>query len=240
MSLSNQLFQLMLLAYPREFRLEYGLEMTQLFRDCYRDIQSGGLISAIVFWRRTIFDVLRTAPLERWEALERRCETMKNLKTEVLGFVACLAIIAGALGVFNYLRKSEVPPVWIIGFSLDAIITAGVVSSLIIFLLAMAARLRTFRTAVWTLAIVHGAPLLIATLLSIRIDPGFRFGMVLVAYAISFIFWLGVHWLRSQLRTSNRYIRITNEDDDEIFLFDSRCFSADVSNRGVREDFEYE
>ena len=61
----QRLFQLMLRAYPREFRLEYGPDMTQLFRDCYRDIQSDGLISAIAFWRRMIVDVIRTAPLER-------------------------------------------------------------------------------------------------------------------------------------------------------------------------------
>lgn len=60
----------MLRAYPREFRLEYGSDMTQLFRDCYRDIQADGLMSAIAFWWRMILDVIRTAPLERWEALE--------------------------------------------------------------------------------------------------------------------------------------------------------------------------
>ena len=90
----QRLFQLMLRAYPREFRLEYGPDMTQLFRDCYRDIQSDGLISAIAFWRRMIVDVIRTAPLERWEALERRCKIMKNLKSDLIGLVACLAIIA--------------------------------------------------------------------------------------------------------------------------------------------------
>src|SRR5215510_5716210 len=135
MSLSKRLFQLMLLAYPREFRLEYGLEMTQLFRDCYRDIQSDGLITALAFWRRMILDIIRTAPLERWEALERRCTTMKNLKSDVIGLFACVAIIAGAFVLFGFIRKSEVA---IVGYALDAIITAGVVSSLIIFPLAMA------------------------------------------------------------------------------------------------------
>src|SRR5689334_18076696 len=92
MSLSNRLFQLMLRAYPRDFRLEYGPDMTQLFRDCYRDIQSHDLPTALAFWRRMICDVIRTAPLERWKALERRCETMKNLKNDVLGLLACIAI----------------------------------------------------------------------------------------------------------------------------------------------------
>ena len=52
----QRLFQLMLRAYPREFRLEYGSDMTQLFRDCYRDIQADGLISALAFRRRMILD----------------------------------------------------------------------------------------------------------------------------------------------------------------------------------------
>ena len=198
MSLSQQLFQLLLLAYPREFRLEYGLEMTQLFRDSYRDIQSQGLLTAIAFWRRMIWDVMRTAPLERWETLGRRCETMKNLKTDLLGLVACLAIIAGAFALFGYARKHE--SVAMLGFALDAIITAGIVSNLIIFPLVMATRLSAWRTAWWVLLIVHGALLLIAILVGSRVDPVFRLTTVLAAYVVSFIFWLSIHWLRSQIK----------------------------------------
>jgi len=188
----------MLLAYPREFRLEYGLEMTQLFRDCYRDIQSANLLSAIAFWRRMIWDVIRTAPLERWETLGRRYETMKNLKTDLLGLVACLAIIAGAFVLFGYARKQGGASM--LGYALDAIITAGILSNLIIFPLVMATRLPAWRTALRVLLIVHGALLLIAILVGSRVDPGFRFAAVLGAYVISFIFWLSIHWLRSQIR----------------------------------------
>src|SRR5689334_21697888 len=124
MSLSNRLFQLMLRAYPRDFRLEYGPDMTQLFRDCYRDIQSHDLPTALAFWRRMICDVIRTAPLERWEALERRCETMKNLKNDVLGLLACIAIIAVAFLLFGYVRQTSIA---IVDYALDAMITAGIV-----------------------------------------------------------------------------------------------------------------
>jgi hypothetical protein len=144
MSLSIRLFQIMLRAYPRTFRLEYGPEMTQLFRDCYREIQTDGLITALAFWRRMIVDVIRTAPLERWEALERRCETMKNLKTDVLGLLACLAILAVAFVLFGLVRTTSIA---IVDYALDAIITAGIVSNLIIFLLALTTRLRSFRVA---------------------------------------------------------------------------------------------
>ena len=192
----------MLLAYPREFRLEYGLEMTQLFRDCYRDIHSDGLITRIAFWLRMILDVIRTAPLERWETLGKRWDTMKNLKRDVIGLLACLAIIVVAFLLLGYGRKHEVASILMFGYVLDAIVTAGIVGNLIIFLLVMTTRLSTFRTAVWTLLVVNGALLLMAVLIGSRVDSQFNFPTVLVAYLVSFVFWLTIHWLRLQIRTS--------------------------------------
>jgi hypothetical protein len=192
----------MLLAYPRDFRLEYGLEMTRLFRDCYCDIQSDGLISAIAFWRRMILDVIRTAPLERWEALGRSCEIMKNLKRDVIGLVACLAIIVVAFLLLDYGKKHDVASFLLFGYALDAIITAGIISNLIIFLLVIATHLSAFRTALWTLLLVNGALLVVATLIGSRVDPQFNFPAVLVAYIVSFVFWLTIHWLRLQIKTS--------------------------------------
>jgi hypothetical protein len=188
----------MLRAYPREFRLEYGSDMTQLFRDCHRDIQSGGLISAIAFWWRMIVDVIRTAPLERWEALERRYTTMKNLKSDLIGLVACLAIIVVMFPLLGYVRKHEA--ILMFGFALDAMISAGIVSNLIIFPLVILTRFSTFRSALWTLLAVNGALLLIATVIGSRVDPGFNFLIVFAAYLVSFAFWLAIHWVRSQIR----------------------------------------
>jgi len=188
----------MLRAYPREFRVEYGSDMTQLFRDCYRDIQSDGLISAIAFWRRMILDVIRTAPLERWDALERRYKTMKNLKSDLIGLVACLAIIVVMFPLLGFVRRHE--SILMFGFALDAMISAGIVSNLIIFPLVILTRFSTFRTALWTLLAVNGALLLIATLIGSRVDPGFNFLIVFAAYLVSFAFWLAIHWLRSQIR----------------------------------------
>ena len=124
---------------------------------------------------------------------------MKNLKTDVLGLVACLAIIAVAFILFGLLRTSQLA---VVDYALDAIITAGIVSNIVIFLLAMTTRLRNFQAALWILLIVHGVLLLIATSVGFRVDPRFSFMAVLVAYIISLIFWLGVHWVRSQLKTS--------------------------------------
>ena len=197
MSLSKQLFQLMLRAYHREFRLEYGSDMTQLFRYCYRDIQRSSLLSAIAFWRRMILDVIRTAPLERWEALGRRYKTMKNLKSNVIGLLACVAVLVATLLLFDYGRTHRVGAFWMV--ALDAIVTAGVISNLIIFPLVILTRFSTFRAVLWTLLLVNGALLLLATLIGIRVG-GFNFSVVSASYIVSFIFWLTFHWLRSQMR----------------------------------------
>ena len=197
MSLSKRLFQLMLRAYPREFRLDYGPDMTQLFCDCYRNLQGAGLIAAIAFWRRMIWDVIRTAPSERCEALERRYKAMKNLKSNLIGLLACIAILIVMFLLLGYLRQHQVATM--LGFSLDAIITAGIVSNLIVFPLAIATRLSAFRTVLWILLVVNGALLLLATLIGIRVG-GFNFPAVLASYVVSFLFWLTFHWLRSQIR----------------------------------------
>ena len=200
MSLSKQLFQLLLLAYPRDFRLAYGPEMTQFFRDCYRDTHSRGLITTVEFWLRVIVDVIRTAPLERWETL-RKGETMKNVKKDAIGLIACLLITVVAFLLLGYGRKHEVGSILVIGHALDAIVTAGIVANVVIFLLMMTRRSSTFRTALWSLAIVNGALLLITTLIGSRVDPEFSFGTIFIAYLVSFLFWLTIHWIWSQVRT---------------------------------------
>jgi hypothetical protein len=184
----------MLLAYPREFRLEYGPEMTQVFRDCYRDIESLGPWTAADFWLRTIVDVMRTAPTERWATLGKDSQIMKNLKRDLVAVLACLAIIVVAAVLLEYGRKHEVGTILFFGYALDAIVATGLVSNLIIFLLVKTTRLPALRAALWTLLIVHGALLLLSTLIGLRVG-GIAFINVALGYFVSFIFWLGIHWL---------------------------------------------
>jgi hypothetical protein len=117
--------------------------------------------------------------------------------------LACLAIIVAALFLLGFLRKHDFGGFYILGFALDAIVTAGVVSNLIIFALMMATRLSSFRTTLLILLLVNGALLLIATLLGILVG-GFNFPMVFLSYVVSFLFWLTIHWIWSQIRTSTQ------------------------------------
>jgi hypothetical protein len=199
MSTSKQLFQLLLFAYPREFRLVYGSEMTQVFCDCYRDSNSRGLLTTLELWLRVVLDVIQTAPLERWESLGKG-ETMRNLKRDALGLLACLAIIFVALLLHRYVVKTGFGSTFLLGYALDAIVTAGVVGNLIIFVLMMATRRSTFRTALWSLLIVNGVLLGIAILLGILVG-GFNLPAAVMSYVVSFVFWTTIHWVWSQIRT---------------------------------------
>jgi len=202
MRLSTRLFQFMLLAYPREFRLDYGPKMTQVFRDSCRDTQTRGLAASLQFWLPIIFDVIKTAPVERWETLGKDHATMKNLKTNVVGLLACLVVIVVAFLLLGYGRKHEVASILLFGHALDAIVTAGVISNLIILPLVLATRLSPFRTALWSLLIVNGALLIIAILIGSRVDPQFSFARVVIGYLVSFVLWLSIHWIWSQTKTT--------------------------------------
>ena len=174
--------------------------MTQVFCDCYRERNSRGLITLLELWLRVILDVIRTAPLERWETLGKG-ETMRNLKRDAIGLLACLAIIVVALLLHRYMVTHGVGSMWPLGYVLDAIVTAGVVGNLVIFVLMMATRHSTFRTALWSLLIVNGVLLALAILIGTRVDEHFNFPAVFISYVVSFIFWTTIHWIWSQIRT---------------------------------------
>ena len=65
-SILVRLYAVMLYAYPRQFRLEYGGEMKQLFRDACRDARRAGNWRTFMrFSARSASDWLTTAPVER-------------------------------------------------------------------------------------------------------------------------------------------------------------------------------
>ena len=126
---------------------------------------------------------------------------MKNLKSDAIGFLACVAIIVVAFLLLRYGLRHQVTSILLFGNALDAIVTAGVISTLIIFPLVKFTRLSRFRTALWSLLLVNGALLLIATLIGNAVDPQFNFPRVLAGYFVSFVFWLAIHFIWSRSGT---------------------------------------
>jgi hypothetical protein len=199
MTFSQRIFQIMLVAYPPEFRREYGPLMVQVFRDCYRaERQTESRFGVGRLWVHTFIDLIRTAPREHWHSLLKDKLIMNKLGKDILALLVCLGIIIAAFFLLSYGRKHEVSAILMFGRILDALVTTGIIANLIIFVLMLTTRFHPLRIALWTLSIVHGVFLLLALIVGSRVDPAFRLGALLVGYVVSFLFWLAVHWIWSR------------------------------------------
>jgi len=195
----QRLFQMALFAYPREFRYEYGKQMEQFFRDCYRaEKMNRGRLGVGGLWLRTILDLARAAPREHLENLGKDNPIMKNLGKNALALLGSIVLIVIAFLLLSYGRKHEISTILIFGRTLDALTTAGIVGNLIIFLLMAITRLNPLRIALWTLLVVNGALLLVTIAVGSKVDPSFSLGGVMLGYVVSFLFWFSLHWIWSK------------------------------------------
>lgn len=197
MTASQKLFRWLLFAYPRAFRDEYGSQMTQVFRDCCREQTRQSATGLWVLWLNTVSDLFVSAPREHLENLRRENTLMANPQRTALALGTCLAITVIAFLLLSYGRSHEVSSILYFGRALDALVTAGVVGNLIVFLLRLT-KLDPLKTALWTMLVVNAILLILAWAISSRVDPQFSLPGVLIAYVVSFLFWLALHWLWSK------------------------------------------
>jgi hypothetical protein len=194
MSFSQKVFKLLLVAYPREFRRDYGPQMAQVFRDCCRATENRGSGADWDLLLRTLSDLLVSVPREHLATLRKDNSAMNNWQRNLMALGASLAIIVIAFFLLNYGRSHEVASILFFGHTLDALVTAGIVGNVIIFLLRIT-KLNPITTALWTMVAVNCLLALLAWLIGSRVDPNFSVGRVLVAYVVSFFFWFGLHWV---------------------------------------------
>jgi len=188
------IYSILLLAYPREFRREYGPEMVRLVLDCQRDTYT--ISARRRLWLRTFFDLVRTAPRERLNNLRQENKLMRKLHPNLVAIGGCVLLILAAMLLLNYGRSHQVPSILLFGHVLDAVVFTGVVGNVIVFLLVKLTRLRPLRVAFWTFLIVTLVPALALTLIA-GADPKINAPRVVVGYVVSFMFWYGLHWLWS-------------------------------------------
>ena len=86
---AERIYRVLLRAYPPEFRAHYGREMVLLFRDQCRE----GDVRSVVFWARVVWDVVRSAPALRVEAV-RTVEVIMRV-------AAILTVLLGALSILG-------------------------------------------------------------------------------------------------------------------------------------------
>ena len=98
---------------------------------------------------------------------------MNNLRRDALALLGCIAIIVIAFLLLSYGRRHEVSAILIFGRVLDALVTAGIVGNLVVFLLARITKLNPLRIALWTFLAIHGLLLFVAVLIGSRVDPQF-------------------------------------------------------------------
>ena len=90
MTWSERFYSALLFLYPIEFRVRYGPEMVQLFRDCCRDEELPAL------WLRTFKDLALSVPRERGRYLLSAAEFKSPARGLIDSFVV-LSIIGANL-----------------------------------------------------------------------------------------------------------------------------------------------
>jgi hypothetical protein len=99
---AEQIYRLLLCAYPRDFRAEYGREMVLLFRDQCRE----GDVRTLGFWAAVIGDVARSAPALRVAAWRARARESTRTMEGIMKPAAVLTLLLGVLGILNALVES--------------------------------------------------------------------------------------------------------------------------------------
>jgi hypothetical protein len=188
------IYTVLLLAYPREFRREYGSQMVLLLLDSERDARTVPARSRI--WLHALIDLVRTAPREHLEKIRKENKFMRNLRTDLFAIGGCVLIIVATLLLLNYGRSHEVSSILLFGHVLDALAFTGILGNLIVFLLIKLTSFRPLRIAFWTFLIVSLVPALALTLIA-GADPNFNAPKIVSGYVVSFFFWYGLHWLWS-------------------------------------------
>lgn len=98
---SIRIYQLLLYAYPAEFRQEYGPHMMQVFQDCcLRAMGQGGRNGLIMLWALTLLDFIRSV-FEQY--LQKETDMSKSMFIKlsgwafVVGSFAFLSILGGSV-----------------------------------------------------------------------------------------------------------------------------------------------
>jgi hypothetical protein len=195
-NISFRVYALLLFAYPADFRRTFGEEMLQVFRDCYRAELTGRRAGRVLhLWLHTLFDLVISAVKEH---SARENSFMNNLRKDLVAVLGCAVIIVTAVTLLNYGRNHEVSSILIFGYFLDALASMGIAGNLIVFLLAKVTKLNSLRIAFWTFLVIHVVTLSLLLLIAGRNDPHFNLGGITIGYVVSFLFWIGLHWMWSK------------------------------------------
>jgi hypothetical protein len=204
---SNRLYNLLLTAYPAEFRREYGAQMAQVFRDRCREEQgrAGGNRRRAGLWRvwmETILDLARTAPEEHLQYAGRGVRLMKAL-LKIAAAIVAYVVVFMLIGKFLAGSREHLP--FVVGTLIDSLVAIGILFNFLV-LVFFTTRMLTAVRAVITSGIITSV-LVIAMVAAIAFShpaDGRPNGAVIMGLVVSFLVWFGVHWWWAQKKNQTQ------------------------------------
>lgn len=189
--LSRRLYGALLMAYPPEFRREFGREMALVFHDRCREVGRGRRAGALAqVWCEALFDLAKTAAAERASAWAGG-GLMRILRTIVLALAAYAFALLVAAPL--YVRNREALPSFV-GNMADALIATGVVFNVVFLIITLprfAEGVRAIRLAGLLTALLVGG--LIVLMVMSGGPPAYPHLSVVVAQVLSFFIWYAAH-----------------------------------------------
>lgn len=195
-SLSRRAYQLLIAAYPREFRREYGREMALVFADRCRE----GSAALLRLWGEALLDLALNVPREHFQRLGGGEGLMKILRTVGLA-VAAYAFTLLVLAPLYARNVGSLPG--FVASLIDPLIATGLIFNFLYLLLTLTRwreGVRAVHTALVVTALVVAG---LITLMVVSAGPGPHIHLnIVVGQVLSLLFWYTVHlwWVRRKGR----------------------------------------
>jgi hypothetical protein len=199
--ISQRVYGMLLLAYPLEFRREYGPHMAQVFRDCERRERRLQRVAGLPrLWLHVLADLAKTVPKERLQNFGRGVNIVRALRNMVIAIlIYALAFIVTA----EFLARAAPHLPFALGSFVDSLLAVGILFNFIVLVLVntrlMSAARAVLTSAIVTVVLVGAGLSLIAMRVPAEARPG---GLVILMLALSFLIWFFVHWMWAQRKTS--------------------------------------
>lgn len=193
MSAAERVYRLLLRAYPAGFRAAYGHEMLLVFRDQRRERGATGAR----FWAEVVWDVARSAPALRLEAMRGHGGTDIHSGEGTMKTMAILTMLIGALEAVGALVEG-----WAGGFVAtgNGYWLAGVVLTVVAGGMLLAAGIAMLRRTPGAAAWARGAAITcLAVVVLIRlVQPWMGIFWMLLGIAFPIALLLFLSWTRGR------------------------------------------
>jgi uncharacterized membrane protein len=199
---SQRVYGLLLLAYPLEFRREYGPHMAQVFRDCERRERKLQRVAGLPrLWLHVLADLSKTAPKERLQNFGKGVSIVRALRNMVIAIViyALAFIVTGEV-----LARARQHLPFAVGSFIDALVSVGILFNFIVLVLvttrAMSAARAVLTSVIVTVVLLGVGLSLIAMRVPAEARPG---GLTILMLGLSLLIWFVIHWMWAQRKTSS-------------------------------------